>query len=97
MSEWRPEGWVATKQEWCGKRYNDRGLCDLCPGNPLTCCTQEEFLVDAMLAALRERAKKCAESSVLLREHLENVQPDGVWVFIPEAPSVPAHEKEVGA
>ena len=89
MSEWRPEGWKDTKENTL-----------VATTDPLERALQAvsfELGADAMLAALRERAKKCAESSVLLREHLENVQADGVWVFIPEAPSVPAHEKEVGA
>ena len=82
MSEWRPEG-MPTAYEAVEK------IIDY-DGKPIRGNARAGFLDGyeraerAMLEALRERAKKCAESSVLLREHLENVQADGVWVFIPD-------------
>ncbi len=82
MNGWRPEGMLTSVE--AAERVIDYD------SKPIRGNTRAGFLDGyeraerAMLAALRERAKKCAESSVLLREHLENVQADGVWVFIPD-------------
>ena len=51
---YRPEDWNKTKKRLCAVSLGEkRATCGTCPGDPMTCDTSAEKLVDAMLEGLK--------------------------------------------